>query len=248
MTGASKLGEAIQSGKFILTAECKTPDSSDASGIIEFTKAVSGSVTAISAPESEEGVRMCSLAACSHILAAGGEPILRLVTRDMNRIALKAAMLGAASMGIKNLFCISGKHQTLTTEESAKGVYDVDPVQFLKMAKGLGADMTMGTETNPFGKQADLQAIMLGGIIDAGADFVMTRTVTDLAELSAFMGKVSGKNICVIASVEVLADESVDCAVEIVKGLRGIDGIKGIHLMTGGDAGRVLEILKKSGV
>jgi 5,10-methylenetetrahydrofolate reductase len=41
------------------------------------------------------------------------EPILTLVTRDRNRIALQSDVLGAAALGFGNVLCVSGDHQSL---------------------------------------------------------------------------------------------------------------------------------------
>ena len=56
--------------------------------------------------------RMCSLAACIRLKLMGLEPVLQMVTRDRNRIALQSDILGAASFDIHNILCLSGDHQS----------------------------------------------------------------------------------------------------------------------------------------
>ena len=129
--------ESVRSGRFVVTAECIPPRSADAGSIRSCVSSLGNVVNAISVPECEDGVRMSALAACGHVIAAGAEPILHLLTRDMNRIALQASILGAASMGVKVFLCTTGRHQALTTSRSARGVFDVDPIQMIRIADGI---------------------------------------------------------------------------------------------------------------
>ena len=259
----SKLAEAIKGGKFIVTAECRPPRGAGADVYKSCVDALGGSVTAISAPESEDGVRQCSLAACGHIMAAGAEPILHLLTRDMNRIALQASILGAASMGIRNVLCTSGRHQALTTSGTAKGVNDVDPLQLLciahamrwegRLADGQTLDapieLLLGTDTNPLAEPAELHLMTLERAVASGADFIVTPPVFDLGKFEQWMEQVRRrglhKDTSIIASVlPAIPDDVADKfkyympgpgASEIISGLRKIDGVRGIHLMTGND-------------
>src|SRR5471030_516263 len=80
------------------------------------------------------------MAAAALILAEGVEPIVHMTTRDRNRIALVSDCLGAQAMGIRNLLCTTGTHQTLVPCRSAKNVFDVDSIQLLGMYNALGFD------------------------------------------------------------------------------------------------------------
>jgi methylenetetrahydrofolate reductase (NADPH) len=72
---------------------------------------------------------MSSLAASVLLLQAGVEPVYQLVTRDRNRIALQSDLLGAAALGIRNVLCLSGYHQTLTDSPESANAYDLDSTQ-----------------------------------------------------------------------------------------------------------------------
>ena len=74
-------------------------------------------------------VRMCSLAACIRIKLMGFEPVLQMVTRDRNRIALQSDILGAASFGINNVLCLTGDHQSFGDHPNAANVFDLDSTQ-----------------------------------------------------------------------------------------------------------------------
>ena len=168
-----------------------------------------GLIDGINVPECEDGVRMSALAASSHLIGAGAEPILHLLTRDMNRIALQANILGAASLGVKSILCTSGRHQTLTSSRSARGVFDVDPIQLLSIANAMrktgqladgqaiegSLEILLGADTNPFSEPVELQVMTLGKAIGAGADFVMTQPVFKTDKFSEWMKLVRDKGL-----------------------------------------------------
>ena len=203
----------------MLTAECRTPRGADIASIKACAEALSSSVHALYVPESEDGVRMSSLVGCGHLAHAGAESIMALLTRDMNRIALQAAILGAASMGQANVFCTAGRHQALTSAGSAKGVFDLDPIQLLQVANGMRkdglladgqaldapVDLLLGTDTNPFSDPAELQVLTLEKAASAGADFVITAPVFNLDKFNIWMSHVRErelhKRVCIVASI-----------------------------------------------
>jgi methylenetetrahydrofolate reductase (NADPH) len=219
----TRLESAIKEGQFVLTVECRPPRGVEPQVFKACAEALGSVVHAIGVPESEDGVRLCSLAGCGHLLAAGAEPILHLLTRDMNRTALQSAILGAASMGIGSILCLSGRHQTLTTSGTAKGVFDIDPIQLVRIADAMRRegqlasgekldsrfDLVLGTDTNPFAEPMDLQVITLEAAIAAGADFVMTQPVFSLDRFAAWMESVRHQGVhqrtCIIASVMPIA-------------------------------------------
>lgn len=292
------LAKAVRNGRFVVTAECRPPRGTDVSRLQACAKALGDSVDAVYAPESEDGVRLSSLAACGHLAAGGAEPILSLLTRDLNRIALQSAILGAASNGVNNVLCLTGRHQTLTTSGSAKGVFDVDQVQLLQVADGIRKSGTLadgemldspvplvlGTDTNPFAEPVELHVIALEKAVRAGADFVITAPVFNVAKFGAWMDEIRKRGVhdctCIIASVmplkssreitnlsdrygnvgipEQVIDKiknasdqraaGVEIAKETIEALRKIEGVRGVHMMTGDDFELAADIIKASGL
>ena len=113
MKADSKLAKKIETGDFIITAEC-APGATAASATTEAAlKFLDGKFAAVNLADNSHGVAISSVAAAVAAMKLGVEPVLQMVTRDRNRIALQSDLLGAASLGIKNVLCLSGYHQTL---------------------------------------------------------------------------------------------------------------------------------------
>ena len=67
----------------------------------------------------------------------GIEPLIQMVVRDRNRIALQSDLLGASAMGVRNLLCLSGDHQKFGDDPQAKNVFDIDSMQFIHLTKSM---------------------------------------------------------------------------------------------------------------
>lgn len=124
----------------MLVAEITPPQTADAAPLREVARRFLGKVHALGISDNRDRVSMSALAAASLVAAEGIEPILHVNTRDRNRIALVSEALGARALGIRNLLCTSGSHQTLGRFRTAKNVYDIDSIQLLQTCAQLGRD------------------------------------------------------------------------------------------------------------
>ena len=131
MKADGQLARKIESGEFIVTAEHAPATTATLTTTEAALKALGGKLTAVNMGDNQHGVAMSSLAASVAALKSGLEPVLQMVTRDRNRIALQSDLLGAASLGIKNVLCLSGYHQTLIGCPEATNVFDIDSTQFI---------------------------------------------------------------------------------------------------------------------
>jgi len=189
----SKLAEKLGSGDFIVTAEYM-PIAGTNSGVVEAaTSALGNGVLAVNVADNHCGVAMSSLAASVAMGKAGIEPVFQMVTRDRNRIALQSDLLGAACLGIKNVLCLSGYHQTLTGCPESANVYDIDSIQLVAAIKNMCEkgvlidgtkiedefSMLIGAVANPDLRPLELNIIRLAKKIDAGASFIQTQAVFD---------------------------------------------------------------------
>ena len=94
------------------------------------------SVDSINVTDNQTGVvRLCSLASCALLKQEGLDPVLQMVTRDRNRIALQSDVLGASALGIRNILCLTGDHQSFGNQPQALGVFDLDSIQFIQTVR-----------------------------------------------------------------------------------------------------------------
>ena len=133
----TNLDTLIDSGKPILVTEMAPPNGSDLEAVRSCARRYAGRVHALGVSDNRDGVRMSALAAASVVASEGVEPILHLVTRDRNRIALASECLGAHALGVRNLLCTTGTHQTLGSCCGARNVFDIDSIQLLQMCNDL---------------------------------------------------------------------------------------------------------------
>jgi methylenetetrahydrofolate reductase (NADPH) len=213
------LAQALNAGRFSLSVECVPPRGADASAVRKLAGALPARVDAVVVADNPEGNGGSALA-CAAILAGEKvEPVLSVITRDRNRIALQADVLGAASMGVRSVLCLSGEHQSLGADPQAAGVYDIDPVQLilgLKCMCDKGVDLAgkaleskpkllLGAAAHPYLRPMGLNLMGLRKKVAAGAGFFITQAVFDVAGFSAWMEAVRAegldKKAPIIASV-----------------------------------------------
>ena len=166
MKSDSKLAKKIESGDFIVTAECAP--GATASGVTAEAalKSLGGKPVAVNLADNAHGVALSSMAGSLAAMKLGTEPVLQMVTRDRNRIALQSDLLGAASLGIKNVLCLSGYHQTLMGCPESANVFDIDSIQFIHMATRMSEQgmLANGTKINgPFSMLVGAVAKLVGG-------------------------------------------------------------------------------------
>jgi methylenetetrahydrofolate reductase (NADPH) len=167
---------------------------------------------------------MSALAAASLLKAEGLEPILHVTTRDRNRIALVSEALGAQALGIRNLLCTSGTHQTLGSYRAAKNVYDIDAVQLLQTYAHLASDggllgesglegagpFCLGAVASPDADPFALQLLRLAKKTQAGARFLVTQPVYDLERFEEWWKEVTRRGLhdqaAVLAGIQPLSD------------------------------------------
>jgi len=219
----SRLQTTIRSGEPILVVEVAPPRGGDPAPLRAAAKRFAGRVHAIGVSDSRHGVSISALAAAGIIAAEGVEPIMHFVTRDRNRIALIADCLGAQALGVRNILCTSGTHQTLGICRPAKSVFDIDAVQLLdaimRLADGSavcadGFDgagpFCLGAVAAPFADPLEMQLMRLSKKIAAGARFLITQPVFDLDRLSTWWDQVTQRGIhekaAILAGIQPLLD------------------------------------------
>jgi methylenetetrahydrofolate reductase (NADPH) len=206
----SKLERILSSGNLAVTSECGPPRGSDASAIKEKAEMIRNHVDAINITDNQTSVtRLSSLAACVHLKLMGVEPVLQMVTRDRNRIALQSDILGAASFDINNILCLSGDHQSFGDCPTGQNVFDIDSMQLIQTVrqmrdegKFLGGDeikrppsMFVGAAANPFADPFEIRVPRLAKKIAAGVEFIQTQCIYNLEKFELWMKQVCDRRL-----------------------------------------------------
>jgi methylenetetrahydrofolate reductase (NADPH) len=206
----SRLEVLTGRGEFVVTAEVNPPAAADPSRLRETARAVAGCADAYNVTENNRAlVKMASWAASVVLVQEGLEPVMQVVTRDRNRMALQADILGASALGVRNVLCLKGDPPSAGNEKEAKAVDDVTPEQMLSMFRQLrdegrlmGGDevevrpkLFLGGTSNPFGGDYKIGAEVLAKRVEAGADFVQTQAIYDVAAFEKFMDEVRARGL-----------------------------------------------------
>ncbi len=206
----SKLEKILAAGHYAVTSECGPPRGSDPAGIVEKAELIKNHVDAINITDNQTSVcRTCSLAVCIRLKTMGIEPVLQMVTRDRNRIALMSDILGAAHWDIHNILCLSGDHQSFGDCSQGQNVHDLDSMQLLQTVrqmcdegKFLGGDdikrppqMFAGAAANPFADPFEIRVARLAKKVKAGAQFIQTQCIYNLDKFEEWMQGVRDRGL-----------------------------------------------------
>ncbi len=210
MNHNSRLKQVLEQGGFGVTAECGPPKGADAQVILKKAELLKDKVDAVNVTDNQTAiVRMSSLAACALLKGACLDPVLQMVVRDRNRIALQSDILGASALGIRNVLCLSGDHQRFGNQAEALGVFDLDSIQFVQAVKAMrdqgtivggetldtAPDIFIGAAANPFADPLEFRATRLAKKIKAGADFIQTQCIYNLDRFKTWLAMAEDKGL-----------------------------------------------------
>lgn len=228
----SRLESAIASGRFVLTAELLTVNSGGLDAVHALFEPYEDYVDAVNATDNTSAHAHASPLAVSIALRQlGMEPIMQLVCRDRNRLALEAEIAGAALHGIENICCLTGDDVTAGDEPEARRVFDLDSIQLVATANALRngtylsgrkieppPHLFVGAVENPQAPPVDYRVERAWKKVRAGAQFLQLQVGFELDPLERFMAEAvaSGlaERVAILPSI---------CLVRTAKSLRYID-------------------------
>jgi len=206
MKAGSHLERVLAAGHFAVTGELGPPQSADAEVILRKARLLKGYVDAVNITDNQTAVvRMSSIASAVLVLREGLEPVIQMTCRDRNRIAMQSDLLGAYALGIRNLLCLTGDHQSFGNHPTSKNVFDLDSIQLLQMVAGLrdqkrflcGEEIKgqeprffIGAAANPFADPFDFRPYRLAKKVAAGADFIQTQLIYNVPRFAEYMERV----------------------------------------------------------
>ena len=202
----SNLEKILESGNFAVTGELGPPQSADGDIIREKAALLKGYVDAVNITDNQTAiVRMSSIGAAAIVVQEGLEPIIQMTCRDRNRLAIQSDLLGAYALGIRNLLCLTGDHQTFGNHPDAKNVFDLDSLQLVKIVsemrdgkifacgeafKGPEPRFYVGAAAAPFADPIEFRPYRLAKKVKGGANFIQTQLVYDIPAFEHYMEKV----------------------------------------------------------
>jgi len=202
MKTESKLEQVLAAGHLAVTSECGPPRGCLPDKVREKGKYLEGVVAAVNVTDNQTAiVRMSSLAASVILKQEGLNPLLQVVSRDRNRLAMQADIIGAYSLGINTMLCLSGDHTKFGDHPMAANVHDIDSIQMIQMVKQMrdeglfqgGAEiksppkMFIGAAANPFADPFELRVLRLAKKVAAGADFIQTQCIFNVDKFEKWM-------------------------------------------------------------
>jgi len=226
MKAGSNLEKVLKEGYFAVTAEVGPPKGTLAQVIRRKGELLKFYCDAMNVTDNQTAiVRMSSWSGCILLKEMGIDPVMQMVVRDRNRIAIQSDILGAVALGIRNVLCLSGDHQRFGNHPTAKGVYDIDSIQLVQTLKtmrdekkflcgeGISGEVQLfiGAVENPFADPFEYRVMRLAKKVKAGADFIQTQAVFDVGKFTKWM--------------EMVRDQGLDKQVHILAGVIPIKSV-----------------------
>ncbi len=202
----STLAAKLDAGEFVVTAEMPVIDGGGHAELqrqLEFMRPYVDAYNATDNPAAHAHVS--PLAISIGLVQVGAEPIMQLVCRDKNRLALEADLMGAAMYGVHNICCLTGDDVSAGDEPEARPVFDLDGVQLIQLARtlqrghylsgrpiepegGLGPQFCVGAVENPSAPPLDYRVRRAAKKALAGARFLQLQMTYRTELLERFLG------------------------------------------------------------
>ena len=235
----SILKDALESGKFGVTAEMAPPKGYDFTEQMEAAELLKGKVHGVNVTDMQSAsLKATGLGLCIKLKQAGVEPILQMTGRDRNRMAIMGDALAAASFGIDTMLALTGDHPVVGDCKDSKPVYDLDSVGILKMLSQMeesgcdcgGNELTggapkfyKGASVTPVYEPLFLQLNKLRQKVEAGAMYVQTQGIFDLDTFKRFLEQVDNMGIKTHIMAGIIPLKSAGMAKYMNENVPGID-------------------------
>lgn len=294
-----RLATALAAGKFAVTTEIGPPRGANADAVRRRARALRDWVDAANITDNQGAmVRMASWGGSILALQEGLEPVMQVQCRDRNRMALQSDMIAAAAVGIPNIVLMTGDQPKYGDHPDAPGVFDLDSMRLLATARMMrdegkllsGRELRppprwlIGAVEDPFAPGQE-RAERFGKKIEAGAEFVQTQYVFDVARFTPWLAAARElgytQRCAVLAGVgpirnlamlerlgqipgvfvperlanrlravpeDRMAAESIAICAEIIRELRELPGVAGVHIMAIGLEDAIPEIVERAGL
>jgi methionine synthase / methylenetetrahydrofolate reductase(NADPH) len=213
----SRIGRHVREGEFVTMVEIVPPRGIDCAKELHGAHELAGvGIHAINVPDSPRAsARMSAQSLCIQIQQKTGiETVLHYTCRDRNVLSIQSDLLGASSIGLKNILCLTGDPPKLGNYPDATAVYDVDAIGLVNIVHrlnhgldiggnpiGASTGFTIAVAANPGVPDIDYEVRRFAWKVEAGAEYAITQPVFDLRILEAFLKRIEGFRIPVVAGI-----------------------------------------------
>ena len=217
MAERSRLGALISTSTFVTMVEMVPPKGLSCEKELEGARMlVQNGVHIINVPDlSRASPRVSSQSLCIQIQQQTGmETLLHYTCRDRNLLSIQSDLLGASSIGLKNILCLTGDPPKLGNYPDATAVFDVDAIGLVNIVRrlnhgldlgsnpvGVSAGLTIGVAANPGLPDMDTEIRRFAYKVEAGAEYAITQPVFDLKLLESFLKRIEQFRVPVIAGI-----------------------------------------------
>ena len=213
----SRIGALIAEGSFVTMVEIVPPRGIDCAKEIEGSRLLASlGVHAINVPDSPRATaRMSAESLCIQIQQhTAMETVLHYTCRDRNLLRIQSDLLGASSIGLRNILCMTGDPTKLGNYPDATAVFDVDSIGLVNIVRrlnhgldiganaiGASTNFTIGVAANPGVPDIEQELRRFAYKVEAGAEYAITQPVFDLRLLESFLKRIEEHRIPVIAGI-----------------------------------------------
>jgi 5,10-methylenetetrahydrofolate reductase len=205
----SRLGRLIADNKFVTMVEIVSPKGIDCSKEVAGARLMmKAGVDVVNIPDSPRAsARMSAQSLCIQIQQQTGiETLLHYTCRDRNVLSIQSDLLGASSIGLRNILCLTGDPPKLGNYPDATAVFDVDAIGLVNIVNGsnpIGAStgFSIGVAANPGVPDIDNELRRFAYKVEAGAEYAITQPVFDMRLLEKFFRRIEQFRIPIIAGI-----------------------------------------------
>ena len=213
----SRMANALARGTFMVSVELVPPRGYRTEDLLEQARQLRiRGVDLVNIPDGPRAsARMSALAAALLVQQqAGIETILHYACRDRNLLGMQSDLLGAHSMGVRNVLIITGDPPKVGDYPDATAVFDVDSIGLTNVVARLNQGLDIGGQpighptafhigvaANPGALNLDEEVRRFRYKVEAGAEFAITQPVFDVQEFSAFLARIDGARIPILAGI-----------------------------------------------
>jgi homocysteine S-methyltransferase len=217
LSARSRIGSLLEQGSFITLVEIVPPRGISCINEIEGAQLLYQlGVHAINVPDSPRAsARMSAQSLCLQIQQhTSVETVLHYTCRDRNLLSIQSDLLGASSLGLHNILCLTGDPPKMGNYPDATSVFDVDSIGLVNIVRrlnhgldigsnsiGVSTNFTIGVSANPGAPDMENELRRFFFKVEAGAEYAVTQPVFDLRLLESFLERIKDHRIPIIAGI-----------------------------------------------